>query len=352
MNLNLLKGILILLVIVDHNDFARSIFPGFLLGFAFHVVGFMTIPFLKPAPALDRAMGPYLFRLYWPFVVMTGMMAAAVVVLDHVPAPLQAERWLLTLYSGNSAVLKQTTGMALLWYLPSFVSLVLLRSAIERAGQPVKALTIALLCVAHLFIGPVAPVIRDYLPLGVLPALYVIPLGYLCVWAHRRLFERMPPLLALVLATAVFIPIKYLQIRANLYNEVGFTELASYRAPGALMLNDLESVFGVLMLFQLCRFEFGAFVQACGRYSIQIYLFHAFIGLGIYKAVLRFAPELDVLAQFAISVAATAALTLLLARWLAERRLVQRFLFPRGLHVLLKGESVSAHRMKPLAAKS
>jgi fucose 4-O-acetylase-like acetyltransferase len=350
-NLNLLKGILILLVIVDHNDFSRSIFPGFLYGFAFHVVGFMTIPFLKQAPRLDKSMGAYLFRLYWPFVVMTALMAVAAGLLGHVPAPVQVERWILTLYSGNSAVLKQTTGMALLWYLPSFVSLILLYSAIEHIGRPLKALAVGMLCGVHLFIGAVAPAIRDYLPLGLLPALYVIPLAYLGVWLHRRVFERLSPVLALALAVALFVPIKYLQIHANLYNEVGFAEVADFRTPKALLLNDLESVFGVLMLFQVCRFEFGAFLQSCGRYSIQIYLFHAFVGLVVYKAVLRFAPDIGIIAQFGISIAATAVPTLVLARWLAQRHLVQRFLFPRGLRVLLHGERGLAQRLQPLEAK-
>jgi fucose 4-O-acetylase-like acetyltransferase len=351
MNLNLLKGILILLVIVDHNDFSRSIFPGFLLGFGFHVVGFLTIPFLKPAPVLDKAMGAYLFRLYWPFAVMATLMTVAVGLLGHVPASQQFERWLLMLYSGNSALLKQTTGMALLWFLPSFVALVTLRSAIEHAGKPLKAVAIGLLCVAHLFIGTVAPLIRDFLPLGLLPALYVIPLAYLGVWAQRTLFARLSPALALLLAVALFVPVKYLQIDAYLYNEVGFAEVADFRAPGALLLNDLESVLGVLMLFQVCRFQFGAFLQACGRYSMQIYLFHAFIAAGIYKLVARFAPDIGSIPQFALSVAATAVLTLLLARWLAERRLAQRFLFPRGPQVLLRGVGAPGQRLHGLAAK-
>ena len=42
-----------------HAEFAhapsRLLIAGFLYGFGFHVMGFMTVPFLKPAPKLDRA---------------------------------------------------------------------------------------------------------------------------------------------------------------------------------------------------------------------------------------------------------------------------------------------------------
>jgi hypothetical protein len=346
MNLNLLKGILILLVMVDHNDFSRSIFPGFLYG-----VGFLTIPFLKPAPALNRDMGAYLFRLYYPFFVMATLMAAVVGVTRHVPVAEQSALWLLTLYSGNSVVLKQTTGMALLWYLPSFIALVTLHSAIEHAGRAPKVAAIALLCVVHVFVGTVAPMLRDYVPLGLLPALYVVPLAYLGAWTQRTLFSRLSPGVALAIAVAVFVPVKYVQIQAHLYNEVGFAEVADFTAPYALLLNDLESVLGVLMLFQVCRFPLGAFLQECGRYSLQLYLFHAFVALGIYKAVLRFAPDIGSIPQFAISVAATALSTLLLARWLAGRRPVQRFVFPRSPQVLLKGVGAPAQHLQPLAVK-
>lgn len=335
MDLNVLKGILILLVIVDHNDFSRSIFPGFLYGFGFHVVGFLTIPFLKPAPAWNRDMVPYLFRLYYPFFLLVTVLALVVGFARHVPAGEQLQSWLLTLYSGNSALLKQTTGMALLWFIPSFMSLVMLRSAIEHGGVLRKRIAIALLCVAHVFVGSVAFLVRDYLPLGLLPAIYVIPLAYLGVWVHRTLFSRLSPALALLVATALFVPVKYLQMQGHLYYEVGFAEVADFRNLNALVLDDLESILGVMMLFQLCRFDLGGFLRECGRYSMQIYLFHAFVALGVYKTVVKLMPGAGSIVLFTVSLATTALLTLLLARWLVRQPLVTRFVLPRSPQVLL-----------------
>lgn len=334
-NLNILKGILILLVIVDHNDFSRSIFPGLLYGFGFHVVGFLTIPFLKPAPELNRDMFNYLFRLYYPFALIVTLMTLVVAVVQHVPAAVQFPLWVLTLLSGNSALLKETTGMALLWFLPSFMSLVVLRSAIEHASTSWKMAALVLFCVAHFFIGSIAPLVRNYLPLGLLPAVYVIPLAYLGVWLHRAWFSRMPAGLAFVTAAALFLPVKYLQMKANFYYEVGFAEVADYRNLYALALDDLESLFGVLMLFQLCRFKLGRFLEECGRYSIQIYLFHAFIALGVYKIIMRFVSDAGAPVLFALSVTATALLTLAFARWLVGQPFLLRFVLPRNLQVLL-----------------
>lgn len=337
MNLNALKGILILLVILDHNDFSRLLMAGFLYGFGFHVMGFMTVPFLKPAPALDRGVASYAFRLYWPFFVMVSLTALAVLATTPVTTSAQLRLWALALYSGNSVVLKDTTHMALLWFLPSFISLVVMRAAIESAGAAYKACAIGLLCVAHLFIGQYAAQVQDYLPLGLLPALYVIPLGYLGVWLHRTLLARVPAVPALLLAGAVFAAVKYVQVRAHFYNEVGFAEVADWRQPYELFINDAECVTGVLMLFQVCRLRVAGVFDAFGRYSMQIYLFHAFIALGVYKAVLRFAPDAPAGVKLGLSLGATALFALAFARWMAAQPLAQRFIFPRNPQALVGG---------------
>jgi fucose 4-O-acetylase-like acetyltransferase len=226
--------------------------------------------------------------------------------------------------------------------------MVAIRCALEHAGKAARIAALAVICVAHLFIGAVAVRLQDWLPLGLLPALYVIPLGYLGVWLQRRMFGRMPPLLALALAIAVFVPVKYLQMRANLYNEVGFAVVADYTRPYALLLNDLECVTGVLMLFQVCRFRAPAFIEACGRHSIRIYLFHAFVALAVYKAVLHI-PGLGPAAQFTISMAATVFLSLALARWLAANALAQRFVFPRSPAALLGLGRAADPLVRPVA---
>jgi hypothetical protein len=340
MNLNALKGMLILLVILDHNDFSRLFIDGFLYGFTFHVVGFMTIPFLKEAPPLDRKFVAYAFRQYYPFFLVATVTALIAGLATRTPAWQQLQAWLLALYSGNAFALKAATHMSLLWFLPSFIALVTLRSAVEHLGRGAKVLVIALLWAIHPLIGAVAASLQDALPLGLLPALYVAPLAWLIVWLQRMVFSRVAFPWALLLAAAVFVPVKYLQVRAHLYNEVGFAEVADYTRPYALLLNDLESVLGVLVLFQLCRLPLGRFAEACGRYSIQIYLFHAFIALAVYKAVLHL--PLPAAAQFALSLAITAVASLGFARWLAAQPFAQRFVFPRSPGALFGAQPAGA----------
>ncbi|MCA1245491.1 acyltransferase [Massilia sp. MS-15] len=340
MNLNILKGILVLLVVVDHNDFSRSLFPRFLDGFSFHVVGFLMIPFLKPAAPWSKDFPAYLFRLYYPFMLIVTLMAVVVAWLGPVTAIEQTGRWLLALYSANSGILKEVTHMALLWYLPSFISLVSLRMAIENSSAATKACAIGLLCIAHVFVGTYAASIRDYVPLGLLPALYVLPLAYLGVFVHRKVYARFPAFASFLAALAIFCLVKYLQMRAGLRTEVGFAEVADYRRPAALLLNDLEAVCGVLMLFQLARLPLGRLLELCGRYSLQIYLFHAFIALAIYTMLVRYAGHWTPASLFALSLLATVVLTVLLAHVLSRMPLAMRFLFPRSPAELL-GRSTS-----------
>jgi fucose 4-O-acetylase-like acetyltransferase len=330
MNLNFLKGLLIILVVIDHSEFSRSLFPAFLLGMTFHVVGFMTIPFLKAPLRLGTAeFAAYAFRLYYPFLLLTCALWALVSVLGNEPLAQRLGVLGLALYSGNAEILKQATQMALLWFLPSFLTLVVLRSLIAQCGAVGRTVAAALLLAAHLLIGAWAKTIQDFVPLGLLPALYMLPLAYAGAQLHQRLFEPMRVPLASVLALAVFAAVKALQMGMGLDNEVGFASVADYRQPLALLVNDLEAVSGTLLLFQLARWKVGGLVAACGKFSMQIYLFHAFVALGIYTGLMSVAPKGDPGLLFAISVPATVLLTLALA-WLVMRTApLKRLIFPR-----------------------
>jgi fucose 4-O-acetylase-like acetyltransferase len=345
MNPNVVKGLLVLLVVVDHNDFSRSVFPGFLYGFSFHVVGFMTLPFLRPAPPLDRQFGQYLFRLYYPFLVLATALALAVALITPVSALHQLQSWALTLYSGNSSVVKQTTHMAMLWFLPSFVALVALRTGLDHLGRGGKLFAIAALCAIHPLIGVAPGRIENYLPLGLLPALYMVPLALVAAWGHARLL-RLPRGAGLVLTVLVYALVKSVQMEAHLYYEVGFAIVADYTQPFALLINDLESITGVWMVFQLGRFSLGAPVETAGKYSLQVYLFHAFVAAVIYKVLVSSASGTPSIVLFCVSFALTAVLATLLARFLAEQRTIKRLLFPRTtaeLAAALRWPTLEAH---------
>lgn len=336
MNQNLLKGMFILLVVLDHNDFARSIIPGFLKGFGFHVMGFMMIPFLRPAGSPDRRFMQYLFRLYYPYLLIVTVMSVIVALITPVPALAQAGRWALALYSGNSDVVKEATHMALLWFLPSFIALIVLRTFLENVPAWLKVMGLLTAWLVHPFIGSLAPAIQDYLPLGLLPAMYVLPLAYLGIFLHRTYFEKLGPANALMQAAAVFIVVKACQIHFGYTNEIGFAAVAGAENWPALLCNDAEAVSGVLMLFQASRFPLGRLIEAFGKHSLQVYLLHAFVAFAIYRLALAVGlPSVSVLLSFALTLAATALLTLALAKTIMALPRLRQFVFPHSWQDLI-----------------
>ena len=330
MNLNFLKGLLIILVIVDHNEYSRSLFPGFLLGLTFHVVGFMTIPFLKaPAAPGTRAFGNYLFRLYYPFLLVACGLWLVVTLTEATPLPERLGMLALALYSGNADLLKATVHMGLLWFLPSFISVVVVRASMESARPAFKLAALAVLLAVHPFIGTFAKAVQDYLPMGLLPALYIIPLAYAGGCLHRSCFERLPAGAAILVSCALYVAIKAVQMSLGLDNEVGFASVADYTRPLALLVNDLEAVSGTLMLFQLARCSFQGIIEATGKYSMQMYLMHAFVALGIFKLLQALAPEAPPLLPFAGSVLATLLVTLGISVGVMRSAWLKRLIFPR-----------------------
>jgi|GEM_PF-1330393 len=331
MNQNLLKGMFILLVVMDHNDLARSIIPGFLKGFGFHVMGFMMIPFLRPAGPLDRRFMQYLFRLYYPYLLIVTLMSVIVAVITPVPAQVQAGRWALALYSGNSDIVKEAAHMALLWFLPSFIALIILRTCLENVAAWLKAAGLLAAWLVHPFIGSLAPAIQDYLPLGLLPALYVLPLAYLGIFLHQTCFAKLGATNALMQSGVIFILVKACQMHFGYTNEIGFAAVAGAGNWPALLCNDAEAVSGVLMLFQASRFPLGRLIEAFGKHSLQVYLLHAFVALAIYRlALIVGLLSVSVPLAFALTLAATALLTLALAKAIMALPRIRRFFFPQS----------------------
>ncbi|SHH42059.1 acyltransferase [Massilia sp. CF038] len=349
MNQNFLKGLLIILVIADHNEFTRSLFPEFFRGLTFHVVGFMTIPFLRPPMQVaSSAFANYVFRLYYPFLLLCCTLWLVVTVSGSTPLATRLGLLGAVLYSGNADLLKQVVHMGLLWFLPSFIALVTIRNLIDTQGGRVRQTALVLLLAAHLVIGIVAKATQDYLPLGLLPALYMIPLAYAGVAAQQRWFAPMGTAPAIALSSLLFVVVKALQMHLRLENEVGFAFVADVRTPLALVINDLEAVCGTLMLFQIARLPLDGVIAACGKVSMQIYLFHAFVALAIYKLLMLVSPQGSPVWQFPLSMAATVLLTLALARLVMQTAPLRRWLFPRSLDDLRgKASDVPASPQSP-----
>lgn len=336
-NQNALKGMLIILVIFDHNEYAHKIYPLFLAGFSFHVIGFLSLPFLRPAEPLGKKiLEKMFFSYYYPFFwIVCGMVFLNTLISQNQSTSASGVfNFLLALYSGNSQILKRVTQMSLLWFLPSFFSLMLIRSALVSGGKAIQTFFLIFLSIAHLYIGYFASEIRNFIPLGLLPTIYAFPLILIVVKFHQSILEKLNRLNAFLLITTAFLIVKYWQIRMGLGQELGFAMLADYRDFPAMIVNDLEAITGTLMLFQLARFNFGQLITSSGQNSLQIYLFHAFVALVTYKFLEKNFANTPMNIRLIISMIITLLFTLLIAKFIMRNEILKRFLFPRSWNEL------------------
>lgn len=332
---------LIILVVFDHNEYAHKLFPLFLEGFSFHVIGFFALPFLRRAEPMEKkVLEKMFFSYYYPFLwIVCGMAVVNALIIKSISFS-NISNLILALYSANSQILKNVTQMSLLWFLPSFFALMLFRSLLMAKRKSIQLGIFIALLVAHFFIGSSQAEIRNYLPLGSLPVIYAIPLIVCVVTLHQIIFEKLNRTVALSATSILFFLVKYIQIQMGLSQELGFALVADYRDISAVLVNDLEAVVGTLMIFQLARFNFSVLVEKCGKNSMQIYLFHAFVALGVYKSLEKFFPMTEMNLRFIISISITLVITSQLAKIVMQSGFTKRFLFPRSWNELFRKNSV------------
>ncbi|MBX9870273.1 MAG: hypothetical protein K2X63_10770, partial [Burkholderiaceae bacterium] len=192
--------------------------------------------------------------------------------------------------------------------------------------------SIVLLCLffIHPLIGLLPFSMQVFVPLGLLPALYAMPLVILLIIFQRQVYEKLQAPQAIFLSVLLFSAMKYLQIQMNLTQELGFVDVASYQNWRALLVNDLEGMFGVLMLFQLARYDLSTLINACGKYSLQLYLFHAFIALVIYRLLEKYLSGTHTGFLLLLSMLTTIVISLGFVTQLMKINRVQNLLFPKN----------------------
>ncbi|MFJ3054905.1 hypothetical protein [Herbaspirillum sp. NPDC087042] len=336
MNQDVVKGVLILLVMFDHNEYAHQLYPLFLTGFAFHVLGFLALPFLRPSVALSwDYFQKTLIRYYYPFFLIVSAMGVVTMLTVSGFSIESLKRLLLAFYSGNNDSLKTATQMALLWFLPSLISVLLLKALVDGCSPGGKIFLLGAMTIAHLFVGPLAESIRSYLPLGLLPAIYSVPLCYLLAFFNRQCCERLSNVQGALLSSGIFLAVKCLQMKLGLSQELGFALVSDYSNLPALVVNDLESITGALMLFQLSRLRLLDFLGWFGAQTLPTYLIHPFVALVIYKVCEKMLPDAGLMVKFCISMVLTVLLSVGIARVVMHIGVVRRFCFPKDVNTLV-----------------
>jgi fucose 4-O-acetylase-like acetyltransferase len=330
------KGFLILLIVVYHNDFARSgAAEAWFLPISFHVTGFLFLPFILGAGGARLAdVGNRAVRYLVPFVIFTVGYAIPYSAVCHCwegygPLLLNILRACII---GSAHFQKMTTGMSAMWFLPALFSLVCLIQLHRHLKGPARLFLVTLCLLLHCFAGAIPKEITVQVPFGGLIACYVIPLGLLC----RRLIDKSQIVGSGAGMTAALIfslCYWYLNgVRITLFS----IEVPTVADLPNLLANDAMMVSFMVALVWLSQLLVRIPVlSTLGRHSLQIYLFHvpilqASIWLVKGGMVARYLP-FGQWGACAVTTVVTVSIAWTLSHYVKKIAVLQRTLFPRTL---------------------
>lgn len=345
---NFIKGILILFVIADHNDFIRALFPREFRPLTLHVLAFFFLAFpsyMERVP--DRAFyADRVVRYGVPFLFFYSGYALLNLLLNaRHGLPVFQEAGLNLIAGaliGSFDLVKKGTGAGFLWFLPSFLGFVVLVSATSRLSGIHRTLAIGFAFLAHFFTGALPSSIKTYVPLGLPVGLYILPLAYSCFWIEKSttaktLIASRPA--GLLLGTISLSAYAFL-VSTGENIEIGTLEVPILHANWTLTAaQDLSVLTGFFFLLYIARYagKFMGPVKAAGRYSLLIYLIHPAVFFLVRQAISVIVPAFihanepstitGAVALF--SVGLTAYLSFLIARGVSTTPVLAKLITPK-----------------------
>jgi len=284
-DIDVVKGVLILAVVAGHNtlislgaeDFRRYLY-------SFHVIGFLFLPFLFPAPVFDqRAVIDRFVRYMTPFFFMYTL--SAILFFSFEIKESSFLSWLadysIGLVVGSARLVDKASGFQLFWFLPTLLSLAIMRSLLGLAPKRTQKATLIGLIILHGAIGALPLSLKNYIPFGLLIVAYVWPLALLSEFIIKASStNKWVTWFALVVFIITSAAILFSDTSVNL----AILKLYSYKEFHLLALHDANAISAFVSLVGLSRgFPLSTIWKALGKYSLEIYLFHSLI----YQAILR-----------------------------------------------------------------
>lgn len=331
------KGILILLIVLAHSPIQHVVPHLRNILYSFHIHCFLFIPFLFPPKifsgrfCIDRGI-----RYMVPYTVFV-LLCCVLYLIFYVSGD-EIIKWLqqvlIGLVTGNAGPLKQACGFRLYWFLPTLLSLNILRGAYEACGNMHRTVLLFSLIILHPFISLMPQAAKYYFPFGIHLTAFVFPLGVFIGFLWIRCLARTRRLIGVVALVGLIISIVVMICvgsNVTLYR----LDVYSYKNPGLLILHDLIAVlacFAILGLtFLFVKLPIISFI---GKRSMGIFVSHQIFmhGLLLISRKVGFhveAPIAQFTFGFAIAGLATV-LSLILSDFIYSNTLLQRMIFPKS----------------------
>src|SRR6185437_7754319 len=151
-----LKGMLILIIVLDHSDEAHAFLPGTFRPLTFHVLGFLLLPFLVRGTSLSVGFLRDRLTRYWVPYAFTITLAAILFSLLHRRSDGAARiafDYVAALLVGSAPLVKQSSGFVAYWFLPTLFGLVVVLGLYRRLSTLWRGVLVALFLVCHAFLN-------------------------------------------------------------------------------------------------------------------------------------------------------------------------------------------------------
>jgi hypothetical protein len=269
------KGILIVLVAVDHNDWFRQLAPRMFDPLTFHVLGFFLLAFsFGTKPWCGRFVADRLVRYLVPFWWALAAASLAFGLFFRGGSSLVdgVIHFLLAALIGGADLVKASSGLLMLWFLPCLFGLTCLLAFYDSlVTRRARQVGLGLALGAHVLLPVLVQPWMQWLPFGLAVAADVFVLGL--IW--RQLLQRRLPGYVGPLALIVCIACYGTLVLAKTHIEIGTLEIRAMTNPLILLLHDVTAISAmVTMIWVAENVAVTRWLDGIGKHSLLVYLMH------------------------------------------------------------------------------
>ena len=330
--LNVLKGLLILLIVVGHNRYFSSLSISLFLNlYSFHVLGFLFLPFIHPPKDLTwRNVRDYLVRYYVPFILFYVFACILYFMTFTRECSISAFLWktLVSAIVASPELVKEMSGFQMFWFLPALFSLVVFRMAYGARKGVSRYVLLSVFILCHFFVGGLPVILKRYIPFGLHIACYCVVPGLLAKLAMARL-ANVKNIHVLIVGSAVTLLLFRLQTAFGTEMDLGNLYLYTILQPAKLLLHDALALSAFLTLVAMAGLRVLApCFERIGKHSLLIYLVHSFVFQSFTRWI---AVHLNIgdVPLFLLSLAYTVAVSAVVASLLSRCPFTKGLVTPR-----------------------
>lgn len=319
--INSLKGLLILIVLADHNDFLRRSVPLIFTGLTFHVIGFFVLYLLalrdKSYTLLSTVKKA--LNLYKSYLIFLSAGVLLLAVKNSTVPSFDAV--LSAIYTGNFFEIKSIAGAGMLWFIPSFVTFMFVALALESRFKLALYLSVSFILCTLCFYEHLLE-LSIILPAAIIHTCYIASISYLVLFCLN--LQNVSSAHWFILFSLV----KGYQMIFSVNQEVGSFELSTTTTAGFGLIGIIESVSGVMLVISIVKNLNLKILSYIGIHSLKFYLIHPLVGVGLLVLTNYFFSYRGGLIHFDIMLyMLTLAITWLLVATIVKLDFVKRIIF-------------------------